>query len=526
MSSDGSGPHTSQVSTILISYLVPPSTDVYLVSAPKPTFENRILKIHRLGRISFRAVKSKRDYTNKNSSRQNFSWMYLSRLAAAKEYHFMRVLHKHSFPVPAPIAQSRHTVLMSLIDAYPLRQIAELPRDQVPLLYSALMALIVRLAKAGLIHGDFNEFNLLIRKKHEDDQGAKEGLKQAHNWATNLASSEQEPEDGTLLTLQPGERLERGKCFERILVALADTEEVGKSDDDGDDGGDNDDEDEAQDEKAIRLADGSTVEPVLIDFPQMISVLHPNADFFFDRDVACVRSFFKKRFRFVSQEYPRFSELVESATTWETGRTMREKARESATGSSRPIRKADKFDDVVRDQAEWSDGFLDLDLLTRASGYVKADKQRGQTEELDQYLSRMRLQGGEEGDGQEPSSSFSDHDQSEEVDKVENWREATPKAASGEEKEGHAQTASTREEKGVRRLNASIKFHGSGNVGVSGDEDVAARVLMERRRAERADFKHHGRKSTAGKVGKSLYKTSSGSKKKNDKFFVKDASVF
>jgi RIO-like serine/threonine protein kinase len=34
------------------------------------------LKMHRLGRTSFRAVKSKRDYLGK---RHNFSWLYLSR---------------------------------------------------------------------------------------------------------------------------------------------------------------------------------------------------------------------------------------------------------------------------------------------------------------------------------------------------------------------------------------------------------------------------------------------------------------
>lgn len=35
-------------------------------------------------------------------------------------------------------------------------------------LYSTLMDLIVRLAKAGLIHGDFNEFNLLLKDVPED----------------------------------------------------------------------------------------------------------------------------------------------------------------------------------------------------------------------------------------------------------------------------------------------------------------------------------------------------------------------
>lgn len=50
--------------------------------------ETMALKLHRLGRTSFRAVKSKRDYLQ---HRQNYSWLYLSRLAALKEYAFMKV---------------------------------------------------------------------------------------------------------------------------------------------------------------------------------------------------------------------------------------------------------------------------------------------------------------------------------------------------------------------------------------------------------------------------------------------------
>lgn len=46
------------------------------------------LKLHRLGRTSFRAVKSKRDYLK---HRNSYSWLYLSRLAALKEYAFMKV---------------------------------------------------------------------------------------------------------------------------------------------------------------------------------------------------------------------------------------------------------------------------------------------------------------------------------------------------------------------------------------------------------------------------------------------------
>ncbi|KAF4954589.1 hypothetical protein FGADI_5198 [Fusarium gaditjirri] len=189
-------------------------SDIMVVADHSGT--QRVLKIHRLGRISFRTVKSNRDYLK---NRQSGSWMYLSRLAAMKEFAFMKALREEGFPVPEPIAQSRHTIVMSLIDAFPLRQIAEVPDPAS--LYADLIALILRLAKQGLIHGDFNEFNILIKE--------------------NIAKSE----DG-----------------EETL----------------------------------------TLEPVIIDFPQMVSMEHQNAEMYFDRDVNCIKRFFERRFHFVPTE--------------------------------------------------------------------------------------------------------------------------------------------------------------------------------------------------------------------------------
>ena len=186
----------------------------------------RILKIHRLGRISFRSVKNNRDYLR---NRSTGSWMYMSRLAAMKEYAFMKALQENGFSVPEPIAQNRHTIVMGLIDAFPLRQISKVPDPA--WLYSELMEMILQLARFGLIHGDFNEFNILI--KEEEDTNAK------------------------------------GKA-----PANAD-----------DDGSEN-----------IRLV------PVLIDFPQMVSVDHPNAEMYFDRDVNCIKRYFQRKFHFVSDE--------------------------------------------------------------------------------------------------------------------------------------------------------------------------------------------------------------------------------
>ncbi|KAI1639801.1 Rio2, N-terminal-domain-containing protein [Biscogniauxia mediterranea] len=196
----------------------------------------KVLKIHRLGRVSFRTVKANRDYLRR---RQGGSWMYLSRLAAEREYAFMCALREEGFLVPEPIAQSRHTVLMEYVDAFPLRQISQVPDPAA--LYADLIAAILRLAKHGLIHGDFNEFNILIKEEEEEVE------KEPSN-KDNSDDDDEKPATATTTT----------------------TTTVTK------------------------------VTPVIIDFPQMVSMDHANAEMYFDRDVACVKRFFERRFHFVS----------------------------------------------------------------------------------------------------------------------------------------------------------------------------------------------------------------------------------
>jgi RIO kinase 2 len=125
----------------------------------------------------------------------------------------MKILHENGFPVPRPIDYNRHCVVMDLVQGFPLYQIASL--DQPGKLYSKLMDLIVRLAQSGLIHGDFNEFNIMITQ---------------------------------------------------------------------------------------------TGDVVVIDFPQMVSTSHVNAEYYFTRDVECIRTFFRKRFGYESQLFPRFQQ--------------------------------------------------------------------------------------------------------------------------------------------------------------------------------------------------------------------------
>jgi RIO kinase 2 len=115
------------------------------------------MKLHRLGRTSFRAVKSKRDYLRHRSS---FNWLYLSRLAALKEFAFMKALETHGFPVPQAIEHNRHCVIMSLVQGYPFVQVKQLQNPET--VFETIIGIIIRLAEHGLIHCDFNEFNIMI----------------------------------------------------------------------------------------------------------------------------------------------------------------------------------------------------------------------------------------------------------------------------------------------------------------------------------------------------------------------------
>lgn len=63
-----------------------PPADIYIVASPDG--EQYAMKLHRLGRTSFRNLKNKRDY---HKHRRNMSWLYLSRLSATKEFAYMKV---------------------------------------------------------------------------------------------------------------------------------------------------------------------------------------------------------------------------------------------------------------------------------------------------------------------------------------------------------------------------------------------------------------------------------------------------
>ncbi|KAK4126141.1 RIO1-domain-containing protein [Parathielavia appendiculata] len=264
-------------------------SDIMVVADDKGT--QKVLKIHRLGRISFRTVKTNRDYLK---NRQSASWMYLSRLAAIKEFAFMQALREEGFPVPEPIAQSRHTIVMSLIDALPMRQISSVPDPAS--LYADLIGLILRLAKHGLIHGDFNEFNILIRED-KDEQDS----------------------DNIILT------------------------------------------------------------PIIIDFPQMVSMDHQNAEMYFDRDVECIKRFFSRRFHFTSTTPGPF--FKDAKKTVGTDGARRLDAAVEASGFTKKMAK--DLEAAIREQqANSNDDADDSDDLEDSEEEIKSGSEDDDQEQV------------------------------------------------------------------------------------------------------------------------------------------------
>lgn len=186
-------------------------SDIYIVADPNG--HERVLKIHRLGRVSFRTVKQNREYMG---NRKSASWMYLSRLSAAREYQVLQGMYDAGFPVPRPLDYSRHCVLMDLVPGFPMRQLSG--HDQPGRLYMTCMNFIIKLAEQGLIHGDFNEFNIMIRDDYDPEKD--------------------------------------------------------------------------DDEK----------EMMVIDLPQSVSIEHRDAQFFFERDVESIQTFFERKLGYVPED--------------------------------------------------------------------------------------------------------------------------------------------------------------------------------------------------------------------------------
>lgn len=114
------------------------------------------IKFHRLGKTSFKAVKAKRDYLE---GRARGNWLNMSRLAARKEWTYLSAVSE-VLNTPTPLDHNRHAVVMSLASGLPMYQVSAF-EDAVEV-FETCLGMAKELAKRGLIHCDFNEFNLIV----------------------------------------------------------------------------------------------------------------------------------------------------------------------------------------------------------------------------------------------------------------------------------------------------------------------------------------------------------------------------
>jgi RIO kinase 2 len=112
------------------------------------------IKFHRVGGRSFSSARVNREYMEDG----HCPWLLASRRSAEREFQALKALHP-AVSVPLPIAQNRHTVVMSLING------AILNRSPLASPEETLDEIIgqVRTAyRAGIIHADLSEYNILV----------------------------------------------------------------------------------------------------------------------------------------------------------------------------------------------------------------------------------------------------------------------------------------------------------------------------------------------------------------------------
>ena len=287
-------------------------SDVYIAASPEG--KQLVLKFHRLGRTSFRDVKKKRDYFAINSMKsgktgkhgtistkdQPNSWLFLSKISALKEFTFMKALNDVGYPTPTPIAQNRHLVAMGLIRGIPLNQLHrnKCTADQAESIFRQAMDICKQLARNGLVHCDLNEYNLLVDLSGgAQNNGKNDDEEDAGDFYVRHSGSNATVVTKGALTVPYGH-----KHTHEMMDGTGEiiTEEPAKP--------------------KVMLENGVDAQPIvtLIDFPQMVSVRHPNAKELWMRDIECLKRFFVKKLRIDMNEddwaeiIPIWEDLIEN----------------------------------------------------------------------------------------------------------------------------------------------------------------------------------------------------------------------
>ena len=119
------------------------------------------LKIYRMGRTSFKNIKK---FRNLIGERAHFSWLYVNRLAAKKEFEALEKIYNLNLNTPKPIGYNRHIVVMEYLRGKELVYYKSIDKPEY-LFKEIINQMIIIYKKANIVHGDLGEFNVVVDEK-------------------------------------------------------------------------------------------------------------------------------------------------------------------------------------------------------------------------------------------------------------------------------------------------------------------------------------------------------------------------
>jgi len=119
------------------------------------------LKIYRIGRTSFKSIKSLRSFLG---NRKHTSWLYVNRLAAKKEYDALNKIYELKLNTPKPIGFNRHIIVMSYLRGKELAYHSNI-KNPIKVFNKIIKQVKIIYQKAKMIHGDLGEFNIVVDHK-------------------------------------------------------------------------------------------------------------------------------------------------------------------------------------------------------------------------------------------------------------------------------------------------------------------------------------------------------------------------
>ena len=117
--------------------------------------QDKILKMFRLGRSSFKQIKRKRDVNTSTSS-----WLLLNIQTAKKEYDILNYLRHSSASFPTPLYRSFHCIVMEPF--YGIRLADAESLDDPKSVLEKIIGNVKIAYQNGYINGDLNEYNIMV----------------------------------------------------------------------------------------------------------------------------------------------------------------------------------------------------------------------------------------------------------------------------------------------------------------------------------------------------------------------------